>query len=90
MTDEPAERKEFEIPKEFQDHVDSLGQDEADTIGGLCRRVEGLVVKLGTSNQCTGFVTDGDLAISWDNYWDNERRAAKSVSYSYVTRKLCA
>jgi len=88
MTDEPAERKEFEIPKKFQDHVDLLGQDVADTIGGFCRRVEGLVVKLGISNQCTGFVTDGDLAISWDNYWDNQCRAAKSVSHPYVTWKV--
>ena len=88
MTDEPAERKKFEIPKEFQDHVDLLDQDAAHTIKGLCKRVERLVVRLGISNQCIGFVTDGDLAIPWDNYWDTERRAAKSVSYSDVTRKV--
>lgn len=88
MTDKPAERKKFEIPKEFQDHVASLGQNAADMIGGLCRRVEELVVKLRISNQCTGFVTDGNLAISWDNYWDMGRRAAKSVSHPYVTRKV--
>ena len=82
------ERKEFEIPKGFQDHVDSLDQDAAGTITGLWRRVEELVVELGISNQCTGFVTDGDLAISWEDYWDKERRAAKSVSRSHVTRRV--
>jgi len=86
MTDEPVKMKEFEIPKEFQDHINSLRLDRgvADTIRGLCRRVEELVVKLGISDQCTGFVTDGDLAISWEKYWTEERRAAKSVSCSHI------
>jgi len=85
MTDEPAERKEFEIPKKFKDHVESLDQEAVDTIGRLCGRVEKLVEELGITDQCTGFVTDGNLAISWEHYWAGERRAAKSVSCSHIT-----
>ena len=88
MANEPAERKEFEIPKKFQDHVNSLDQDAADTIRKLCGRVEALVVKLGISDQCTGFVTDGDLAVSWEHYWAGERRAAKSVSCPRISWKV--
>jgi len=88
MTDEPVKRKKFEIPKEFQDHLESLQDREAvDRIKELCGRVEELVARLGISGQCTGFVTDGDLAIPWRNYWTDERREAKSVSYIRVTLK---
>ena len=90
MTDEPAERKKFEIPQKFQDHVGSLGQEAADAIGEHCRRVEELVVKLEISDQCTGFVTDGDLAISWGHYWTEERRLAKSVSRFRIALNLKA
>ena len=86
MTDEPVGMKKFEIPKEFRDHLESLQNKEAvGRINELCSRVEQLVAQLGISDQCTGFVTDGDLAIPWRDYWNNECRAAKLVSYFYAT-----
>ena len=82
MTNEPVKRKKFEIPEQFDDHIGSLqNQEEVEAIRKLCRRVEELVAQLGISDQCTGFITDGDLAISWKHCWTEERRAAKSVSY---------
>ena len=81
MADEPVKRKKFEIPQEFREHFGSLRDAKAKTgIEELCKQVEDLVVQLGFSDQCTGFVTDGDLAIPWRSYWTEERRAAKSVS----------
>ena len=66
MTDKPVGRKRFEIPKGFRDHVKSLDKEAADTIDDLCEKVVALVEKLGISDQCTGFVTDGDLATPWE------------------------
>jgi len=82
MTDKLVKGKEFKIPEKFRDHV-----KVADTIEKLCRRVEKLVKELGISGECTGFVTDGDLAISWERYWDKNHRAVKSVSCSHVIWK---
>ena len=88
MADEPVKRKEFEIPQEFRDHFGSFRDTKAkDKIEELCNRVEEHVVRLGISDKCTGFVTDGDLAISWRHYWTDERRAAKSVGYFRVAWK---
>jgi len=88
MTDEPVKRKKFEIPKAFEDHL-TLLQDQmtVEVIRGLCRKVKELVDMLGISDECIAFVTDGDLAISWRDYWTEERRATKSVSESLVTWK---
>ena len=81
MTDEPVKMEKFEIPKKFHDHLSSLqDQKTVEVVKGLCRQVEENVVRLGISDQCTAFITDGDLAISWEDYWTEERRAAKSVS----------
>ena len=53
MADEPVKRKEFEIPREFRDHLLSLRDKEAvEGIETLCGQVEGLVEKLGISDQC--------------------------------------
>ena len=88
MTDEPVERKKFEIPEGFREHLESLQDKEAvGRINELCRRVEKLVAQLGISDQCTGFVTDGDLAITWRDYWTKERRLAKSVGHFHLARK---
>jgi hypothetical protein len=88
MTDDPVKRKKFEIPEEFLKHLESLQDQKAvEAIKELCKEVEDLVGKLGISDQCTAFVTDGDLAISWREYWTKERGTTKSVSYFRVTRK---
>ena len=88
MTDEPVKRKKFEIPDEFGKHLSSLQDQKAvDGIRGLCEQVEELVEKLGISDHYFSFVTDGDLATSWGDYWAVDRRATKSVSCFLVARK---
>jgi len=88
MTDEAVKRKKFEIPKAFENHLSLLqGQTMVDVIRGLCRKVEELVDKLGISDECIAFITDGDLAISWRDYWTEERQVTKSVSESPVAWK---
>ena len=83
MTDKPVQREKFKIPQNFHRHLSLLAETnkkEVTKVKRLCRDIEKVVAKLGISDQCTAFITDGNLAISWDNYWTEERRAAKSVS----------
>ena len=80
----PAAKKEFEIPKEF---LDGLSGPAAEGIKKQCKEVETLVAKLGISNEHSAVITDGDLSISWRNYWKDESRAAKSVSRFLVTHE---
>ena len=88
MTDEPVKKKKFEIPEGFREHLESLQDKEAvRKINELCSKVEELVARLGISDQCTGFITDGDLSITWRDYWTKERRQAKSVGHFHITRK---
>ena len=89
MTDKPVKREKFEIPQSFRKSLSLLNKTnskEVTKIRRLCREIEKVVAKLGISDQCTAFITDGDLAISWENYWTEERRAAKSVSRFEVIR----
>ena len=87
MTDEPVKRKRFEIPEDFRTHLSSLQDQKAvKRIEELCEDIKNVVAELGISDQCTAFFTDGDLAISWKDYWKGERRAAKSVSRFEVIR----
>ncbi|KAF9644543.1 hypothetical protein BDM02DRAFT_3190520 [Thelephora ganbajun] len=74
MTDEPVKRKKFE--------------EAAEEIAELCKQVEEIVAQLDISDQCIAFVTDGDLAISWKDYWTKERRAAKSGTPEFMSRAL--
>jgi len=87
MTKKPTMRKAFEIPEEFLAHLSSLGNEPLVTeIKALCERIKRLVVELGISDECVGFVTDGDQAIYWGDYFSGERkRATKSVSHYHAT-----
>jgi hypothetical protein len=90
MTDQPVKRKRFKVPEEFQDHLSSLRDREAvEVIKELCRQVEELADTLGVSDQCTAFVTDGDLGIPWSDSWIKERRATKSVSEFVSPGRSC-
>lgn len=81
MIDEPVEGKRFEIPKEFRDHLSSLqDRGKAEELEKLCDRVEELAASLGISNKPSAVVTSGDLAVSWRDYLDTDRRAAKTVN----------
>jgi len=79
--------KEFEIPKEFREHISTFGKDTAEVIEEQCEKVEKVVARLGISHTFSAVITDGDLAVSWKDYWREDRRAAKSVSDFPVTRK---
>jgi len=83
MTEQPVKRKAFKVPEEFLAHLSSL-EDESMVakIRALCDRVEQLVAELGISDECIGFITDGDLAMSWNDYFSEEHQEAKSVSHS--------
>jgi len=87
-----VKRRVFEVPEEFLKHLSSLkGEDKdkdkkmAGETEALCERVEQLVTKLGISDECTGFITDGDLAIPWREKISREHRGTKSVSYSQLS-----
>jgi len=86
MTERPTRRKEFEIPEEFLAHLHSLKDGTSVTkIQALCERVKLLVTELDISDECIGFIIDGDLAIYWKDYFSGERsRGTKSVSHSRV------
>jgi sulfur carrier protein ThiS len=78
----PGENKEgFKIPDVFLDHVSSLPDSTAaEEIKEQCGKVEELVAKLGVSTKSFAVITDGDLSISWEKYWDVDRRGFKLVS----------
>jgi len=85
MTEQPVKREAFNILEEFLAHPSSL-EDEllVVKIRALYNRVEQLVAELGISDERIGFVTDGDLAISWEDYFSEENQETESVSHSQV------
>jgi len=83
MTEKPIKGKAFEVPEQFLNHLSSIKDKRlADEIRALCERVKQLVVELGISDECTGFITDGDLAIPWKDCFSKENRGSKWVSCS--------
>lgn len=83
MTERPVKGKAFKVPEEFLAHLPSLKDEPlVSKIRALCERVERLVAELGISDECVGFITDGDLAISWEDCFSEENRETKSVSHS--------
>jgi len=84
-TANPVKRKVFEVPEKFLDHL-SLLKDKGmeGEIRVLCERVKQLVVELGISDECTGFIIDGDLAIPWKESFSGEIQGAKWVSCSQL------
>jgi len=48
------------------------------------------VVGLGISNECTGFITDGDLSIPWRDCFSEENQEIKVVGCSQLSSlRLC-
>jgi len=85
MTTTPVERKTFEIPEEFLAHLSSLEDKPLVVeIRALCKRVEQLVAELGIFDKCIGFITDGDLAMTWEDCSSEENRWNKWVSRSRI------
>ena len=66
MTTKPVKREAFKVSEKFLEYVSSIKDKKfVGEIQALCERVEQLVVELGVSDECTRFITDRDLAISW-------------------------
>jgi len=85
MTAKPMKRKEFEVPRDFLDSLPSMVEQElVGEIQVLCDRVKELVKDLGISDECIGFITDGDLAIPWNECFSGEPRGTKLVSHSQL------
>jgi len=85
MTEQPVKRKAFKVPEEFLAHLSSLKNESlVAKIRTLCDRVDQLVAELGICDECIGFITDGDLAISWEDCFSKENQETKSVSHSQV------
>lgn len=83
MTANPVKRKAFEVPESFLDHLSTLKDKEmAGETRALCKRVKQLVVELGISDECTGFIIDGDLAVPWKESFSGENHGVKWVSCS--------
>src|ERR1700753_73999 len=83
MVTKPVKQREFEVPEQFLEHLSVMEDKEAvSEIRTLCERVKELVVELGISDECTGFVTDGDLAIPWKDCFSEENKKVKWVSRS--------
>ena len=77
MVTEPVKRKAFEAPEQSLEHLSSTeGRELVGEIQTLRRQVVGLVAKLGISGECTGFIADEHLAMSWKKW-----REEKPVSY---------
>ena len=77
------EIKAFEIPQKFMDHLDSFAaeyQEQVKKIKEQCTEVKSFVTKLGIPAKHCAVITDGDLAVPWMTYFEDERRYAKSVS----------
>ena len=81
MTKEPVKRKAFEIPEGFLDHLFSLGDElVVAEILWLYGQVEQLAAGLGISDECIGFIIDGDMAIPWDDCFSKANPETKLVS----------
>ena len=78
MTAKPMKRKVFKVPEKFSEQLN--GKELADETIALCKRVEQLAAELGISDECTGFITDGDLSIPWKESFYGEHCGAKWVS----------
>ncbi|KAF5346101.1 hypothetical protein D9757_014022 [Collybiopsis confluens] len=77
MVDNPIESARF--------HIDTLGgasdRDVLLNILSLCK-------DLNISNQCTGFVIDGDMAVNWETYFKESHTGDKSGTYQFMSDAL--
>ncbi|KAF5361353.1 hypothetical protein D9757_012323 [Collybiopsis confluens] len=77
MVDNPIESAHF--------HIDTLGdasdRDVRVNILSLCK-------DLNISNQCTGFVIDGDMAVNWETYFEGSHTGDKSGTYQFMSDAL--
>ncbi|KAJ3994816.1 hypothetical protein F5050DRAFT_1809260 [Lentinula boryana] len=72
MVDEPIKTERFDIPNPNETQREILD---------LCR-------ELGIDDQCTGFVIDGDMAVTWDSYFTEEHVGTKSGTSEFMSSML--
>ncbi|KAJ3994815.1 hypothetical protein F5050DRAFT_416995 [Lentinula boryana] len=72
MADEPIKTERFDIPNPNETQREILE---------LCR-------ELGIDDQCTGFVIDGDMAVTWDSYFTEEHLGTKSGTSEFMSSML--
>ena len=83
MMETPVKGRAFEIPQRFLKGLSSVKDAGlVSEIRVLCERVERLVAELGVSDQCIGFITDGDLALPWMDCFSEENQGAEWASCS--------
>jgi len=83
MTPKPVKRKAFKVPEKFLEQL--KGKALANEATALCERVEQLVAEMGVADECTGFITDGDLAVPWVECFSREHQRSKMVSCSQLS-----
>ncbi|KAJ3730942.1 hypothetical protein DFJ43DRAFT_1082134 [Lentinula guzmanii] len=72
MVDEPMETEPFVIPDPNATQREILE---------LCK-------KLKINDQCTGFVIDGDMAVTWNSYFTEEHLGTKSGTEEFMSSAL--
>ncbi|KIK53212.1 hypothetical protein GYMLUDRAFT_207582 [Collybiopsis luxurians FD-317 M1] len=73
MVDEPVKSKPFDIP-------DPKNQVQEEILR-VCK-------ELKIDDQCTGFVIDGDMAVDWNTYFNEEHVGTKSGTAEFMSSKL--
>ncbi|KAF5379960.1 hypothetical protein D9757_010237 [Collybiopsis confluens] len=72
MVDEPIKTKPFQIARPNETQKEILD---------LCK-------KLNISDNCVGFVIDGDMAVDWTSYFDESHTAGKSGTEPFMSTAL--
>ncbi|KAJ3784708.1 hypothetical protein GGU10DRAFT_314422 [Lentinula aff. detonsa] len=72
MVDEPIKTEPFDIPNPNETQREILE---------LCR-------KLDINDHCTGFVIDGDMAVTWKSYFTEEHVGTKSGTSEFMSSML--
>ncbi|KAJ3979145.1 hypothetical protein F5890DRAFT_1386217, partial [Lentinula detonsa] len=72
MVDEPIKTKHFDIPNPNETQREILE---------LCKRLK-------ISDHCTGFVIDGDMAVTWKSYFTEQHLGTKSGTSEFMSSML--
>ncbi|KAF5374079.1 hypothetical protein D9757_010719 [Collybiopsis confluens] len=76
MVNKPIESAHFHI-----DTSNARDRDVRVNILSLC-------TDLNISNQCTGFLIDGDMAVNWETYFKESHTGDKSGTYQFMSDAL--
>lgn len=92
MLDKPSKRMKFEVRRYDALALKNVARDELvelllkrmsmDRTSDIISEVERLLGELGTSDMCTGFVIDGDLAVDWRTYLASPKARVVSLCLS--------